>query len=73
LQNVYGKHFNISGGASPSPTKSYARSYTYYQDRAFFEESMLEQLHWYTHENINTLSVRKMFSAVLVIYLTVLL
>ena len=37
----------------------------------FFEESMLEQLHRYTHENINALSVRKVFQAVLVIYFTV--
>ena len=32
---------------------------------------MLEQLHRYTHENINTLSIRKLFSAVLAIYFTV--
>ena len=37
----------------------------------FFEESMLEQLHGYTHEIINALSALKMFSAVLAIYFTV--
>ena len=32
---------------------------------------MSVQLHRYTHETINTLSVRKLFSAVLAIYFTV--
>ena len=32
---------------------------------------MLEQLYRYTHENINSLSARKVFSAVLAIYFTV--
>ena len=32
---------------------------------------MLEQLHRYTHEIINTLSVRKLLAAVLAIYFTV--
>ena len=27
----------------------------------FFEEPLLEQLYWYTHENINALSIRKLF------------
>ena len=27
----------------------------------FFEEPLLEQLYWYTHENINALSAQKMF------------
>ena len=31
---------------------------------------MLEQLHRYTHENINALPVRKVLAAVLVIYFT---
>ena len=34
----------------------------------FFEESMLEQLHRYTHEIINTLSVWKRLQAVLAIH-----
>ena len=39
----------------------------------FFERSMSVQLHRYTHENINSLSARKVFQVVLVIYFTVLL
>ena len=37
----------------------------------FFEEPLLEQLYWYTHENINALSAWKVISAVLAIYFTV--
>ena len=32
---------------------------------------MLEQLYRYTHENINALSLRKMFSAVLAVHLDI--
>ena len=38
----------------------------------FFEESMLEQLHRYTHEIINSLSVWEMLSAVLAIHFIIL-
>ena len=67
-------------GQARSPTKSESDSanvkpYKHTQTLAlrkaggivrFFEESMLVQLYRYTHENINALSVRKVFSAVLV-------
>ena len=41
------------------------------RDSTVCERLMSVQLYRYTHENINTLSVRKVFSAVLTIYLTV--
>ena len=41
------------------------------RDSTVCERLMSVQLYRYTHENINALSVRKAFSAVLVIYFTV--
>ena len=41
------------------------------RDSTVCERLMSVQLYRYTHENINALSVRKVFSAVLVIYFTV--
>ena len=34
FQIAYGNYYDISGGASPSPTKSYVRNYTYSKDSA---------------------------------------
>ena len=43
------------------PLTREARIWCFSRDSAFFEGSMSVQLYRYTHENINALSVRKLF------------